>query len=135
MASQRALYWLQRKVLCKVVLYCRDDRLKNKSGYVGHGNRFLDHLHELEEDDEVLVDPQLAPALRDLVEQLFHCAGVLARVHRSLRWARQVRVGLHGNCFVGMVCTEVLVHLVNCQGRSAFRVAKQPQARSLRAQR
>ena len=52
---------LQREVLSEIIFYCWNDR-----------------LNKLKEDDEVLVDPELPPALSNLVHELLHGGGVFA---------------------------------------------------------
>ena len=71
------------------------------------------------------MDSQLPAALSYLVHQFLHSAGVLTGMDRGLGRSGQVGVALHGNGLVGVVSTEVLVHLLHSQRASALGVAKE----------
>jgi hypothetical protein len=53
--------------------------------YARHlGVKTLSDLDKLEEDDEILMDPELSTALCDLIQQFLHCLRMLAGVHTRL---------------------------------------------------
>mmetsp|Transcript_3962 Transcript_3962/g.10087 ORF Transcript_3962/g.10087 Transcript_3962/m.10087 type:complete len:253 (-) Transcript_3962:468-1226(-) len=99
------------------------------NGFGGHGVVVVDGGHdgcdELEEEDEVHVDPH-ALAVRACVHQLLHHARVLARVDRSRRKG-QVGVRLYRHSLFCVFCADVLEGELRLEQLPGLIVADEPE--------
>ena len=84
-----------------------------------------DTRNKLEEEEKTILDARLAPIALYLFNHFLHYGGVVARVNAELL-PRQLRMRLKSHCFLGVVCHDVLEHLILGEQVPVLRVPLQP---------
>ena len=101
-------YSIHLKFDCEVMLNCRHDT-----------------WNKLEEEEKTILNTRFAPIALYLFNHFLHYGGVIARVNAQLL-PRQLGMSLKSHCFLGVVCHDVLEHLILREQVSILRVPLQP---------
>lgn len=87
--------------------------------------RWYDTRDKLEEEEETILDTRFSSIALNLLNHFLHHRCVITRMDAELT-SRELGMSFKGDCFLGVICHDILEHFILCQELTILGVALQP---------